>query len=352
MNKLYDESFIQNTANAIREKNGTTKTMKISDFETKIKQLPPINVVYHTETAYDDEKASEVVSVAQSYLDAIADGRLTIKYKAGYSALSGNNQKLKDTDGTYIIQCSAFAGLVLRGIPYEESPYFDGDGSKVNARTDLYSWANPDYEKAGIADANELALYAYQNGQILNSNNISAIKKGDLLFYQYFDNAYFGSIWHVVIAMEDGGTKCVHALWGQSSAIWAFDINNVPSNYTLGKLLYIARPYKSGTVTVTQPTLKITQHPQDQTGNVGDIATFTVKAEGDGLTYEWQYSTNGTNWYKSGFTGWDTDTQPVEINTYRSGQMYRCVVTDSHGNSVTSGVATLYCSGNEVSYGN
>lgn len=342
-NKLYEEQSIQAVADAIRSRNGESGKMTVAEFTTKVNQLPPLTVLYHTETAYDDAKASEIVAVAQTYLDAIADGRLTIKYKAGYSVLSGSKQKFKDDDGTYIIQCSAFAGLILRGIPYEESPYYDGDGTKVTARTDLYSWANPDYEKAGIADANELALYAYQNGQILNSNSTAAIKKGDLLFYQYYDNAYFGSIWHVVIAMEDKGTKCVHALWGQPSAIWTFDINNVPSNYTLGKLLYIARPYRSGTTTVVQPTLKITQHPQDQTGNVGDTATFTVKAEGDGLSYEWQYSTNGTNWYKSGFTGWDTDTQPVEINTFRNGQMYRCVVTDAHGNTVTSDIATLTC---------
>lgn len=342
-NKLYEESYMQSTADAIRTKNGTSNTMTVAEFATKIKQLPPIKLLYHTDPGYDDAKASEIVAVAQTYLDAIADGRLVIKYKAGYSALSGNKQKLKDTDGTYIIQCSAFAGLVLRGIPYEESPYFAGDGTKVSARTDLYSWANPDYEKAGISNANELALYAYQNGQILNSNSVATIKKGDMLFYQFFDNDYFGSIWHVVVAMEDGGTKCVHALWGQPSAIWTFDINNVPSNYTLGKLLYIARPYKSGSAVTTETTLKITQHPQDQSGDVGDIATFTIKAEGDGLSYEWQYSTNGTNWYKSGFTGWDTDTQPVEINTFRNGQMYRCVVTDAHGNTVTSDIATLTC---------
>lgn len=342
-NKLYEESCMQSTADAIRSKNGTSDTMTVAEFATKIKQLPPIKLLYHTDPGYDDIKASEIVAVAQTYLDAIADGSLTIKYKAGYSVLSGSKQKFKDDDGTYIIQCSAFAGLILRGITYEESPYFDGDSTKVTARTDVYSWANPDYEKSGVADANELALYAYQNGQILNSNDTSAIKKGDMLFYQFFDNAYFGSIWHVAIAIEDGGAKCVHALWGQASAIWTFDINAVPSGYTLGKLIYIARPYKSGSTVTTETILKIMQQPQDQSGAAGETATFSVKAEGDGLTYEWQYSTNGTNWYKSGFEGWNTDTQPVQINTFRSGQMYRCIVTDVYGNTVTSDVATLTC---------
>lgn len=36
--------------------------------------------------------------------------------------------------------------------------------------------------------------------------------------------------------------------------------------------------------------LKITENSQDYTGKVGETAVYSVKAEGSGLKYQWQYS--------------------------------------------------------------
>lgn len=338
------ETYLKEIADAIRKKTGDIEKIIATDFATKIMQLPSMILYHRTEIEYNDEKASEIVAVAQSYLDAIASGKLIIVYKAGYSALSGEHQKIKNESGQYIIQCSAFVGLVLRGISYEDSPYFEGDGSKINARTDLYTWANSDYEKAGISDANQLAEYALQTGCILNTNNTSAIKKGDILFYSKGNGEYFGAVWHVALAMTDGGTTCIHALNTKTTAIWTFDANNLPSNIDFGKLLYVARPRYNVIFKAEEVVeLKILEQPQDFTGVTGDTAIFKVVAQGEGLTYMWQYSSNGTNWYQSGFDGWNTDTQPVGVATYRNGQKYRCIVTDAYGNTVTSNVATLYC---------
>ncbi|MCC8029727.1 MAG: hypothetical protein LIO75_08050, partial [Lachnospiraceae bacterium] len=80
----------------------------------------------------------------------------------------------------------------------------------------------------------------------------------------------------------------------------------------------------------------------DYTGEVGDTATFTVEAEGDDLSYQWQYSSNGgTTWLNSGQTGAATATISVQVKESRDGQQYRCVVTDGSGNTVTSDAATL-----------
>ena len=329
-------------ADALRDK-GHEGKITAGNFATKTMQLAPLEVYWHTEIEYDDEKATEIVAVAQSYLDAIADGRLTIVYKAGYSTLSGTNQRLKTDDGVYCIQCSAFAGLVMRGISYENSPFYDGDGSKVLARTDLYTWANSDYQMADVTEANQLCLYAYQNGCILNGNTTANIKKGDLLFFAKNDNSYFGNVWHVGVAMEDEGRVCVHALNGQASGIWTFDITNPPA--ILGDLAYVARPRYNVDFSKEPEIvpLVILEHPQDYTGTAGETAVFKVTAQGEGLSYVWQYSSNGSTWYQSGFDGWNTDTQPVAVATYRNNQKYRCIVTDKYGNSVTSNVATLYC---------
>lgn len=337
---LIPKTYGNDIAKALKAK-GIESPFMGADFVKKIYQLPTLETFYHTEIPYDEEKAGQIADTAQSYLDAIADGRLVIVYQAGYSTLSGENQVLRNENGVYVIQCSAFVGLVLRGISYENSPFYDGDGSKVNARTDLFPWANTDYEKGGYTEANQLAQYAFQTGCILNSNDLKNAKKGDLLFFEKYDSAYFGSIWHIAMVMEHGATKVVHAMQGKSTGVWTFDMNNPPSN--IGKLKYIARPRYNVDFSekLDDNTLKIISHPVDQFGSAGEMAIFKVVAQGEGLSYKWQYLTNGTGWYQSGFDGWDTDTQPVEIQSWRNGHMYRCEVTDKHGNTVISNPAQI-----------
>ncbi len=87
--------------------------------------------------------------------------------------------------------------------------------------------------------------------------------------------------------------------------------------------------------------LKITAHPKSQSATEGETATFVVEATGDGLSYQWQYSSNGKNWYKSSMTGNKTNTLSVEALLKRNGQQYRCVITDAQGNTVTSDPAAL-----------
>ncbi len=87
--------------------------------------------------------------------------------------------------------------------------------------------------------------------------------------------------------------------------------------------------------------LKITSEPENVETLINKNVTFSISAEGEGLTYQWQYSTNGTTWSKTSSTGSTTDTITVKAIAARNGYMYRCVVKDNAGNSVTSAVATL-----------
>ena len=87
--------------------------------------------------------------------------------------------------------------------------------------------------------------------------------------------------------------------------------------------------------------LKITAQPANQNGTVGTDVKFTVTATGDGLTYQWQYSTNGTSWSNTSATGCKAATLTVPATTSRNGYQYRCVITDKNKNTVTSGAAKL-----------
>ena len=97
-------------------------------------------------------------------------------------------------------------------------------------------------------------------------------------------------------------------------------------------------------LTVTASGPKITSDPQSQTVAAGETAYFTVTATGEGLTYQWQYKPVGkSKWYNSSSatTGYDEAELQVVGTAARSGNQYRCIVTDANGETVTSKAAML-----------
>lgn len=84
--------------------------------------------------------------------------------------------------------------------------------------------------------------------------------------------------------------------------------------------------------------------PQSVSSETGVNVTFTVTAIGNSLSYQWQSKTGG-NWANSGLTGNATKTLTVPVTTQRNGAQFRCVITDSNSNTVTSDVAVLTVTG-------
>lgn len=83
--------------------------------------------------------------------------------------------------------------------------------------------------------------------------------------------------------------------------------------------------------------LTITQQPENVSGKVGDTASFTVGADGDGIVYQWQYCNKDSNvWANSKMTGYNTNSIDVKITKGRIGQKYRCILRDSKGNRLTT----------------
>ena len=88
--------------------------------------------------------------------------------------------------------------------------------------------------------------------------------------------------------------------------------------------------------------LAIVKQPESVTGKVGDTAVFSVEAEGEGVTYQWQYCNNGSiSWANSKMTGCDTNSIEVKITKGRIGQKYRCILKDSKGNKLTTEEAQI-----------
>ncbi len=95
-------------------------------------------------------------------------------------------------------------------------------------------------------------------------------------------------------------------------------------------------------VAVPAQELVINKGPESFTGVVGETATFTVEATGEGLHYQWYYSNNGgKSFAKSTLPGATATSVEVVYKAFRAGQQYKCVVTDISGNTVESNIAIL-----------
>lgn len=104
--------------------------------------------------------------------------------------------------------------------------------------------------------------------------------------------------------------------------------------------LFAASDHLDGTVPVDQETMaRITQHPANFTGREGDTATFTVKATGDGLTYQWQLSDDqGKTWRTSATK---SATYTAKLSEKNDGRYLCCIVTDQYGNRLISNPAVM-----------
>ena len=73
--------------------------------------------------------------------------------------------------------------------------------------------------------------------------------------------------------------------------------------------------------------------------STANMITDLFEKAGNGLTYQWQYSTDkGATWKNSAAK---TATYKVQAQKAYDGYMYRCIVTDKSGKSLTSAAATL-----------
>ena len=96
----------------------------------------------------------------------------------------------------------------------------------------------------------------------------------------------------------------------------------------------------SSAVTLTI-TPKITAQPKSATAAAGTTAKFTVTATGAGLKYQWQYKYPDGSWTNSGYSSAKTATLSVPVQARYNGILYRCVITDANGKTVTSNNAKL-----------
>ena len=92
------------------------------------------------------------------------------------------------------------------------------------------------------------------------------------------------------------------------------------------------------TVTIKAP-VTITKQPASVQTEIGNKFSISVKALGDGLTYQWYYkNAGGKNFAESSFKG---KSYAMKMADYCHNRQVYCVITDQYGNSVTTETVTI-----------
>ena len=106
-----------------------------------------------------------------------------------------------------------------------------------------------------------------------------------------------------------------------------------------GENLFTAVPEETPQVLTVQDAIRITTQPKNIVTEKGETVEFSVKAEGEGLTYQWQYRTSKTGSWKNFASA--TAATIRKVTGDWDGWEVKCVIKDSAGNSLDSDIATI-----------
>ena len=96
-------------------------------------------------------------------------------------------------------------------------------------------------------------------------------------------------------------------------------------------------------INISDSSLRITRQPEDIFTKDGANVMFTLNAEGEGLKYQWQNSSDGGKTWKN-FEEPGAHFLVFAASESQNGWLYRCIVTDENGGRVISATAKLVIS--------
>ena len=193
-----------------------------------------------------------------------------------------------------------------------------------------------------------IRIHGYDNwGQLLTeSGTVSGFPEAP---YSYSNAYQYDSVGNIK-SFSDGTTTHTYAYedadWkdlltsydGQSIT---YDSNGNPTSYFNGNRWTFG--WENGRQLTTlskQAPVIITTQPENFFGTAGSTATFTVKAEGDRVTYQWQRSKDeGKTW--TDISDETSETLNVTIQSSDFGSQYRCIAKDFMGHVATSQAGKL-----------
>ena len=198
----------------------------------------------------------------------------------------------------------------------------DEAGNKINSTAALLTLDNISLQVTGISED------AYDvNGKSVTFH-VDAVGNGNLTYQ-----------WQYKLA---GETK-----WrtpSQASAKTADYVFKLKPSYDNIEVRCIVKDATGNSVTSDvrkANVFAITGQPQDAELELGEQTTFSVEAAGKDLAYQWFYMRPEGSWKKVTVAGANTANLVITANTKNDGTMFRCLVKDVLGNTLTSRAATL-----------
>lgn len=209
---------------------------------------------------------------------------------------------------------------------YTDNTWYD------NANTDLSTAIGYlcEWEKAGYNGAPELLSITTQPANAVGGNGST------VTFRVKADGSGLAYQWQL---SDDAGKT-----WRNSSTKTA-TYSTTLTDKNSGRYVRCIVTDKYGTQAISKSAsmklsdIAMTAQPASVTAKDGASVSFTVKATGEGLTYQWQLSDDqGKTWSNSKTT---TATYTSTLTAAKSGRYVRCIVTDKYGAKVTSNAAYM-----------
>ena len=214
------------------------------------------------------------------------------------------------------------------------------NGTTATLEVEFKDYRNNQQYRCEITDA---------DGNTVTTDIVKLIAKEVELAITSQPDSYVGSVNDdVTFTVEASGNGLTYAWFYSDDGGASWKVSHSPG-YLTNTLQPILRAYRDGylfycritdvfgnsvdsdivSMTVKSSEITITEQPTDvESGIVNQLYTFKVTATGDNLTYRWEYSEDGGNtWLLSWNQGYNADTLKVRLYAYRSGYLYRCVVT-------------------------
>jgi len=252
-------------------------------------------------------------------------------------------------EGVTIIGQGAFSGSALEEITLPKtiteikSYAFDQTdmdlvrytGTRAQWETIVIGDNNPDLTKLVYGDT-PIKIYAQPENITMNSGKqaeFTVYAVGDGLKYQWKYSLDRGQTW---LSSSDSSAK---------TATFRITVADFMNGMRVYCLLTDEAGKKAKTNVATLqviPGPQIGTQPVSVTADAGDEATFRIKANGDGLTYQWYYSMDeGKSWQLPATAGAKTESFSITAEEKWNGMLLKCEVTDRNGGVSTSNIAKL-----------
>ena len=299
------------------------------------------STIRDTTYTYDDDNRVIGTSVPNAYRGFTYDE---------YGRLENRTTKYRATD--LITESFGFSGNGTAGTSGQVSSHSFAYGSTQFSHG--YSYDDNGNIKSILKNGSAIVQYGYDSqNQLIRENNLTAGKTwtwsyddaGNILTRTEY-NYTTGELGTAIDVVSYAHTAYTDTDWGD--LLTAYDGNTITYDaignpLTDGRWTYTWEHGRELASMAENTAVVITTQPEDCFCAVGQSCSFTVAAQGERLTYRWQYSADGgTTWIDSVDATAVTSTMTIDVaEASQIGLLWRCIVTDKDGRTAISQSGTV-----------